>query len=100
MNPPCGRAILAWLERARSEVAAGNIGFVIALIAARTDTSSWHDQVVGFADIVLLRGRITFIDGAAPVPSASTVRGYGLSAAQRDARFGALPDPMCVPARR
>lgn len=98
MNPPYGRAISAWLEKARSEVAAGNSRCVTALIPARTDTSWWHDHVVGFADIVLLRGRITFINGAASAPFASAVLGYGLSLAQRDALFGAFPDAMCVPA--
>jgi len=98
MNPPYGRAISAWLEKARFEVAAGNARCVTALIPARTDTSWWHDHVVGWADIVLLRGRITFIDGAASAPFASAVLGYGLSLAQRDALFGAFPDAMCIPA--
>ncbi len=68
----------AWLEKSRSEVAAENSRCVTALIPARKDTSRWHGHVVGFAEIVVLRRRITFVGGAASVAFASAVLGYGL----------------------
>ncbi|MBO6899515.1 MAG: helix-turn-helix domain-containing protein [Shimia sp.] len=76
MNPPYGREIKLWLEKASSEATAGVQ--IVGLVPARTDTAWWHNFVVGQADVVFLRGRLAFGDGtqAAPFPSALIFWGY------------------------
>jgi phage N-6-adenine-methyltransferase len=72
MNPPYGRAIGAWVEKAAREAAAGAL--VVGLLPARTDTAWWHRWVMG-AEFRLLPGRLRF-GGArhsAPFPSAVVV---------------------------
>lgn len=64
MNPPYGRAIARWMEKAH---AARDLGAtVVALVPARTDTGWWHEHVIGAgAEVRFLRGRIAFLqDGA------------------------------------
>lgn len=75
MNPPYGRALRYWIEKARDEVAMGHAETVIALIPARTDTTWWHDYIAGQADVVFLRGRLSFgKEGqSAPFPSALVI---------------------------
>lgn len=73
MNPPYGRAIARWIEKAHSEAAAGRCT-VIGLIPARTDTRWWHEHVWGIAAVHFLRGRVRFVGGGpAPFPSAVAV---------------------------
>ncbi|MGD0105735.1 MAG: DNA N-6-adenine-methyltransferase [Rhodopila sp.] len=100
MNPPYGRTLSLWLEKARREVEVGNARCVTALVPARTDTTWWHCHISGVADIVLLRGRISFGDGTSAAPFPSALLGYGLSTEQRDALFRAFPDSMHVPAAK
>lgn len=76
MNPPYGREIGAWVEKAaRSQACA-----VVALLPARTDTAWFHLWVAPFAELQFLRGRIRF-DGAggarSPAPFPSVVAIYG-----------------------
>lgn len=70
MNPPYGRQIGKWIEKAYRE----SLGeaTVVCLIPARTDTAYWHDYVMRAGEIVLLRGRVRFVGGksSAPFPSA------------------------------
>jgi len=72
MNPPYGREISKWMEKASSREA----NVVVCLIPARTDTAWWHDYVMFRASYVLfVRGRIKF-EGAehgAPFPSAIVI---------------------------
>lgn len=72
-NPPYGRAIGAWVQKAR-ESAHTTAELVVLLIPARTDTRYWHDHVVG-GEIRFLRGRLKFggSDTGAPFPSAVVV---------------------------
>ncbi len=75
MNPPYGKSIAHWLARAVREAAAGVT--VVALVPARTDTSWWHDYVMG-REIRFLRGRLAFrrndsTSGRCPFPSAIVV---------------------------
>ena len=59
MNPPYGREIKYWIEKAYRESLRGAI--VVCLIPARTDTSYWHDYIFPHAnDIRFIRGRIKF----------------------------------------
>jgi len=70
-NPPYGRGLKDWVRKAHEESKKGAL--VVMLIPARTDTSYWHDYIVGGgADIRYLRGRLKFGGSAnsAPFPSA------------------------------
>jgi phage N-6-adenine-methyltransferase len=70
MNPPYGRAITAWLEKAWNEAERST---VVCLIPSRTDTAWWHDFVM-LGEIRLIRGRIKFdVAKDAPFPSAIVV---------------------------
>lgn len=75
MNPPYGRTIGAWMEKAHRECRENGV-LVVALIPARTDTNWWHDHVLNAcADVEYVRGRIGFYlrgvkGGKAPFASA------------------------------
>ena len=59
MNPPYGREIKYWVEKAYRESLQG--ATVVCLIPARPDTSYWHDYIFPHAnDIRFIRGRIKF----------------------------------------
>ena len=79
MNPPYGREIKDWIQKAYNESKKENT-IVVALIPARTDTSYWHDYIFNKAkDIRFLRGRVKFeningiVESSAPFPSAIVV---------------------------
>jgi site-specific DNA-methyltransferase (adenine-specific) len=63
MNPPYGKEIYAWVEKARRE--ADNGALVVGLLPASTDLSWWHEHVVGIAEIRYIRGRVRFLTGGA-----------------------------------
>ena len=71
MNPPYGRAIRHWMEKACNE--SKNGALVVALVPARTDTIWWHSFAMK-GQIEFLKGRIKFCSekavGTAPFPSA------------------------------
>lgn len=73
MNPPYGRVIGQWIEKAYHESRDG--ATVVCLVPARTDTAYWHDYVMRADEIILLRGRVRFVGGTscAPFPSAVVV---------------------------
>ena len=58
MNPPYGRGIRNWVEKARIEASRGAL--VVALIPSRTETSYWHDFIEGIAEVRFIRGRVRF----------------------------------------
>jgi hypothetical protein len=55
VNPPYGRTLGRWIEKARHEVESGNAKTVVALIPARTDTTYWHRHVAGRAVVFFLQ---------------------------------------------
>ena len=75
INPPYGRELRHWVAKGRNEVAQGNAQLVIALIPARTDTTWWHESIAGQAEVLFLRGRLSFgcSGQSAPFPSAIVV---------------------------
>ena len=74
MNPPYGREIGKWIEKAYRESLRGAI--VVCLIPARTDTKYWHDYIFNKAEIRFLKGRVKFSNkGSAPFPSAIVIYG-------------------------
>ena len=56
LNPPYGREIGKWVEKA----ATGGADIVVALLPARTDTKWFHDHIYKKSEIRFLRGRLKF----------------------------------------
>lgn len=69
MNPPYGRQIGKWVEKAHEASQRG--ATVVALLPARTDTRWFHEHIKDAAEIRFIRGRLCFndSDGRAPFPS-------------------------------
>lgn len=74
MNPPYGRTIDQWVQKAYDSAEAGAL--VVCLVPARVDTAWWWDYC-RYGEVRFLRGRLHFDDGedAAPFPSAVVVFG-------------------------
>ena len=74
VNPPYGRGIEKWIEKAYKESQKPDTK-VVMLIPARTDTRYWHDYVMKASEIYFVKGRLKFGDSAnsAPFPSAVVV---------------------------
>jgi phage N-6-adenine-methyltransferase len=77
MNPPYGREIGKWIQKAYEESLRGSK--VVCLIPARTDTKYWHDYVMQASEIRLIKGRVRFVgaEHSAPFPSAIVIFGHG-----------------------
>lgn len=83
MNPPYGREIRKWVEKAAYEAWHG--ATVVCLLPARTDTRWWHDYIWDNENhcpregvkIRLLKGRLKFggSKNSAPFPSAIVIFG-------------------------
>jgi len=71
MNPPYGRAVGAWIEKAYRE--SQNGATVVCLIYARTDTHYWHRYVMRASEIRLIRGRVRFGGAGRPAPFPSAI---------------------------
>jgi phage N-6-adenine-methyltransferase len=76
-NPPYGKALRHWVAKAYEESRCGNTQTIVMLIPARTDTTFWHQTIVGKAAILFLKGRLKFGNAAqvAPFPSCLVVWG-------------------------
>ena len=72
MNPPYGREIKQWMEKAYKSSLDG--ATVVCLVPARTDTAWWHDYAAK-GKVRFIRGRLKFGEHAnsAPFPSAVVV---------------------------
>ena len=68
-NPPYGRKIGKWVEKAYFSALEGAV--VVMLIPARTDTKYFHDYILGKAEIRFIKGRLRFGNSkkSAPFPS-------------------------------
>lgn len=78
-NPPYGRQIPAWVEKAAHEALKPNT-VIVLLLPARTDTRWFHEYLYHRARIDFLKGRLQFtINGetmqSAPFPSMIAVLG-------------------------
>ena len=69
VNPPYGRAIVEWIEKAWIEYEAGNT--IVMLLPSRTDTRWWHHYIMQASEIRFIKGRLKFGDckNSAPFPS-------------------------------
>lgn len=65
-NPPYGRQIGKWIKKGSEST-----GLVVMLLPARTDTSWFHDYILGKGEVRFLRGRLKFggSKNSAPFPS-------------------------------
>lgn len=65
-NPPYGREVSKWVEKAATSSAK-----VVMLLPARTDTKWFHEWVLPYAEIYFIKGRLKFGDSknSAPFPS-------------------------------
>lgn len=65
-NPPYGRQVGKWVEKAAKSDAT-----VVMLLPARTDTKWFHDWILPFAEVRFVKGRLKFGQGknSAPFPS-------------------------------
>jgi len=72
VNPPYGRQVGRWLEKAVCESERGAL--VVCLLPVRTDTAWFHEIVEPHAtEIRFLRGRLTFGDAPHPAPFPSAI---------------------------
>jgi len=67
MNPPYGRDIGKWMEKAFHE-SRDNDALVVCLVPSRTDTEWWHRYATRAADIRYYKGRVTFVGAESPAP--------------------------------
>ena len=73
VNPPYGREIGRWVEKAYMESQKGIT--IVMLIPARTDTRYFHQYIYKKAETYFIRGRLRFTNekgeckGSAPFPS-------------------------------
>lgn len=72
VNPPYGKEIRNWVEKAYQEHRKG--ATVVMLLPARTDTRWFHDYIYETAEIRFLKGRVKFLQRGeelypAPFPS-------------------------------
>ena len=68
-NPPYGREIGKWVEKAYNTSLNGYT--VVMLLPARTDTKWFHNYIYNIAEIRFLKGRLKFgnCNNSAPFPS-------------------------------
>ncbi len=61
LNPPYGRQMPKFLQKAYEEVQAGSVDRVVCLIACRTDTKVFHDLIFSNAsEVWFIKGRLSF----------------------------------------
>jgi phage N-6-adenine-methyltransferase len=74
MNPPYGRVIGKWVQKA-FESSRDNGATVVCLLPARTDTRWWHEWVMRASETRFLKGRLKFggAKNSAPFPSCVVV---------------------------
>jgi phage N-6-adenine-methyltransferase len=73
-NPPYGRVIGQWVQKAWESTQSGAAELVVCLVPARVDTSWWHEYC-DRGEVRFLRGRLRFggAGSSAPFPSALVV---------------------------
>ena len=74
MNPPYGRELPKWMEKAYTE-ARDNGALVVAFVPARVETLWWHRYAVKASEIRFPIGRVKFVgaDASAPFPIAIVI---------------------------
>lgn len=77
MNPPYGREIGKWLNKAVAQAQLRNAETVVCLVPARTDTIWWQRCITYASFVTFIKGRLKFSGhtNSAPFPSALVVFG-------------------------
>lgn len=75
MNPPYGRQIGAWVEKAANAARGGAV--VVCLLPARTDTRWWRDFVMQATELRFINGRVRFGQSTAGAPFPSVIAVFG-----------------------
>lgn len=72
MNPPYGRDVKKWADKALAEIAAGRVTEAVILVAARTDTRAFEALADTCRCWCAVKGRLKFsgCENSAPFPSA------------------------------
>jgi phage N-6-adenine-methyltransferase len=72
-NPPYGKAIAAWVQKAYESAKVG--ATVVCLVPSRTDTRWWHTYVEPYAEVRFVPRRLQFDESgnSAPFPSAVVI---------------------------
>lgn len=74
INPPYGKAIRGWLEKALYEIRLGNTELAVFLLPSYTDVKWFHEVVLPKAcDIRFIKGRLKFGDYNNSAPFASMI---------------------------
>jgi len=71
LNPPYGRPVSKWLNKALGESQNGST--VVCLLPARTDTRWWHEYCMKAAEISFIKGRLYFQNSNTPSPFPSVI---------------------------
>ena len=76
MNPPYGRSIGKWIQKAYNSSKEGAV--VVGLLPARTDTKWFHEYIYNKAEIRFIKGRLKFggCKNSAPFPSMVVIWRY------------------------
>ena len=74
MNPPYGREIGKWMQKAYYQAKNIHTNVVVCLVPARTDTAWWHDYAIK-GEVRFIRGRLKFggNKNSAPFPNAVVI---------------------------
>ena len=92
MNPPYGREIGTWVEKAYRESLNGAV--VVCLIPARTDTRYWHDYIFPNAEIRFLKGRVKFLNSGEEVEYIEQLGLFGEEKSEVVSSDGDMPAPF------
>lgn len=76
VNPPYGDALPLWSQKITAEARAGLE--IVALVPARTDTAWFNTLYSACSDLLLWRGRLTFLGAKHPAPFPSAVFYFGV----------------------
>ena len=73
-NPPYGRVLSHWMEKANLELDSGRVELIVALLPARTDTRWFHNHVLARRHTVqFIKGRVKYGNGKSPAPFPSII---------------------------
>lgn len=89
LNPPYGREIGDWIEKAYIESKKGCT--VVCLVFCRSDTKWWHQWAMKAAEVRLIPGRVTFEGAQASAPAPSCVLVFDESRRKPEFTTQALP---------
>jgi len=67
-NPPYGRGLKNWVEKASNEIRERHCELIVMLIPARTDTRYFHEFIYNKHEIRFIKGRLKFSDAKSPAP--------------------------------